>query len=78
MVFKAARPRIDFAAKRDEIAMSAKPINLNRVRKARKRDAKRAEADANAVKFGRTRQSKTTERLEQERLDRDLDGKRLK
>ncbi|WP_394152353.1 DUF4169 family protein [Loktanella salsilacus] len=31
------------------------PINLNKVRKARDRAADKAEADANAVKFGRSK-----------------------
>ncbi|MCF7700630.1 DUF4169 family protein [Loktanella sp. M215] len=31
------------------------PINLNRARKARDRAADKAEADVNAVKFGRTK-----------------------
>ena len=35
--------------------------NLNQARKARARDAKRAEADANAVKFGRTKAERIAE-----------------
>ena len=31
------------------------PINLNKVRKARDRAADKAQADANAVKFGRSK-----------------------
>ena len=31
------------------------PINLNKVRKAKARDTRKAEADANAIKFGRTK-----------------------
>lgn len=39
--------------------MSEKPVNLNRVRKNRARAEKRARADENAVKFGRTKGRKT-------------------
>ncbi len=31
------------------------PINLNKVRKAKARDARKVKADENAVKFGRTK-----------------------
>ncbi|MEM6635092.1 MAG: DUF4169 family protein [Pseudomonadota bacterium] len=58
--------------------MSVKPINLNRVRKTKKRAAERAEADVNAVRFGRTRHEKAAERIEKERFNHGLDGKRLK
>ncbi len=36
----------------------SKPVNLNQVRKARERAKKRAQADENAVKFGRNRTEK--------------------
>lgn len=35
--------------------------NLNRARKTRARDADRAKADANAVKFGRTKAERVAE-----------------
>jgi len=38
--------------------MSTRPVNLNRVRKDRSRAEKRARADENAVKFGRTKGQK--------------------
>ncbi|MFN3210315.1 MAG: DUF4169 family protein [Roseovarius sp.] len=53
-------------------------VNLNRVRKARDRVKKRAQADENAVKFGRTkaereideaRAKKARDALRQHRLD---------
>ena len=55
--------------------MSA-PINLNRARKAREKVKKRAEADKNAVKFGRTKAEKNRDRAAAEKAARDLDGKR--
>ncbi len=52
------------------------PVNLNRFRKQKARDQKRAEADANAVKFGRTGAEKSAERAAAEKARRDLDGHR--
>ncbi len=43
------------------------PINLNKVRKARDRAAEKAEADANAAKFGR---SKAERMLDAARADK--------
>ena len=48
------------------------PVNLNRVRKAKARAAETARADANAVKFSRTKAQKTQERAEAEKAARDL------
>jgi hypothetical protein len=45
----------------------AAPINLNKVRKVRDRAAKKAEADVNAVKFGR---SKAERMLDAARADK--------
>lgn len=53
----------------------SQPVNLNRFRKAKLRADKRAQADVNAVKFGRTKQQKTRARAEAEKATRDLDGK---
>lgn len=50
------------------------PINLNKARKARAKSGKRAQADANAVKFGRTKAEKARDRIEAEKAKRDLDG----
>ena len=41
--------------------MSDQPVNLNRVRKEKARVQKRARADENAVKFGRTKAEKQLE-----------------
>ena len=49
-------------------------INLNKARKAKARDRKRAKADENAVKFGRSKAQKTSEQATAERLKRHLDG----
>ena len=59
------------------------PINLNRARKARARADRKAAADANAAKFGRTRAERAAEAtrtardaltLDGHRIDRDDDG----
>jgi len=51
----------------------SKPVNLNRVRKARANAAQKVQADRNAVKFGQpkaNRQQADAERIaEQKRLD---------
>ncbi len=52
----------------------SKVVNLNKARKARARDAARKTADANAVKFGRTKAEKTRDRAKAEQDARDLDG----
>jgi len=51
--------------------------NLNRFRKQKARDEKRAEADANAVKHGRTKAQKSLEDARAEKAARNLDGHRL-
>lgn len=50
------------------------PINLNRYRKAKARAEKKAQADENAVKFGRTRAEKELEKRQGDKQRRDLDG----
>lgn len=52
----------------------SKIVNLNKARKARDRDTARKSADANAVKFGRTKTEKTRDRVEADKAGRDLDG----
>jgi hypothetical protein len=49
-------------------------VNLNRFRKDKTREDARQKADANAVKFGRTKAEKTAERFETIRKDTLLDG----
>lgn len=39
----------------------SKPVNLRAFRKARQRDEKRAQGDANAAKFGRTKAEKESQ-----------------
>lgn len=52
----------------------SKVVNLNKARKSRARDAARSQADANAVKFGRSKAEKAKDRAEAEKTTRDLDG----
>lgn len=51
----------------------AEPINLNRVRKERNRAEAKAQADANAVKFGRTKAQRLLETAREDLAARRLD-----
>ena len=53
-----------------------KPVSLNKVRKARARAEKRALADQNAVKFGRSKIEKDADRSEVLRAARLLDAQK--
>ncbi|MEM9576266.1 MAG: DUF4169 family protein [Pseudomonadota bacterium] len=50
------------------------PVNLNKVRKARARAEKKARADENAVRFGRTKAQKAAETKDREGALRHLDA----
>ncbi len=52
----------------------AEPVNLNRFRKEKARAARKARADENAVKHGRSKAQKTAERADRERVQNLLDG----
>ncbi len=52
----------------------SQPVNLNKHRKAKARAGKKARADENAVKFGRTGAEKKLDRARAEKSARDLDG----
>ncbi|GHE93962.1 amidase [Aliiroseovarius zhejiangensis] len=54
----------------------AEPVNLNRFRKEKARAARKARADENAVKHGRSKAQKAMERAEKTRMQRQLDGHR--
>ena len=54
----------------------ARLVSLSKVRKARARAEKRAAADENAVKYGRTTAEKAADRARADKDRRDLDGKR--
>ena len=54
----------------------AQPVNLNRYRKAKARAERKARADENAVRFGRTKAEKKLESAQAEKAARDLDGHR--
>jgi len=51
-----------------------KPVNLNRFRKEKARAGKKARADENAVKFGRSKAEKDLDRARADKARRDLDG----
>lgn len=51
----------------------AEPINLNRVRKEKNRAEAKAQADANAVKFGRTKAQRLLETAREDLAARRLD-----
>lgn len=50
------------------------PVNLNHARKVRDRAAEKAQADANALKHGRTKAERLREALDEERARRALDA----
>ncbi|GHD99647.1 amidase [Defluviimonas sp. 20V17] len=52
----------------------AEPVNLNKARKARARAEKRAQADGNAVKFGRTKAEKKIDKARAEKARATLDA----
>ncbi|WP_299815860.1 DUF4169 family protein [uncultured Jannaschia sp.] len=53
-----------------------KVISLSRIRKARARDAKRAEADANAAKHGQPKAERSRTEAENAKVRRDLEAHR--
>lgn len=55
----------------------AQPVNLNRFRKEKARAEKRARADANAAKFGRTKAERIAQQARQDRATATLDGHAL-
>lgn len=52
----------------------AEIINLRAIRTARERQEDRAQADANAVKYGRRKTDKALDAARAEKAKRDLDG----
>ena len=50
------------------------PVNLSRYRKNKARAERKARADENAVKFGRTKAEKARDRARADKARRDLDG----
>ncbi|MET4102069.1 hypothetical protein ABIE58_001497 [Roseovarius sp. MBR-78] len=56
--------------------MSEGPVNLNRLRKERARAAKKARADENAARFGRTKAQKAEEKTAFARARAHLDAHR--
>ncbi|WP_444668311.1 DUF4169 family protein [Cereibacter changlensis] len=52
----------------------AKVVNLTQARKARDRATKRAEADANAAKFGRTKAERDLEQAQADKARAALDA----
>jgi hypothetical protein len=52
-------------------------VNLNRFRKTRDRAERVKDAEANRIRFGRTKAEKERDRQEAERKSQDLDGKKL-
>lgn len=55
----------------------AEIVNLNRWRKAKAKEEKRRQADANRVAFGRTKAEKNKDRLEADQRKEGLDGTKL-
>ena len=53
-----------------------KVVNLARFRKSRARDAKRAKADVNSARHGRTKEERVRTEAENDKIRRDLDAHR--
>jgi len=56
--------------------MSGTPVNLNRVRKDKARAEKKARADENAVKFGRSKSQKSLDEARTKKSRREHDGQK--
>ena len=54
----------------------SEPINLNKARKARDKAAAKTQAAQNRVKFGRAKGERAADKLEAERAQRELEGKK--
>ncbi|MEM6390801.1 MAG: DUF4169 family protein [Pseudomonadota bacterium] len=54
--------------------MADRPISLSKARKAKARAAAKRQADANAVRFGRSKPARRAEEAETDRATRKLDG----
>ncbi len=67
--------RLEFRGRRSTVRIMSNVTNLNQFRKTKARSDKRAKADENAVKFGRTKVQKDLEKAQAEKAKRDLDGK---
>lgn len=52
----------------------AAPVNLNRARKEKARAEKKARADENVVRFGRTKAERVLEEARARKAARELDG----
>ena len=55
----------------------ATPVNLNRFRKAKARAGKKARADENSVKFGRSKAEKELEKARAEKAVTSIDQHKL-
>lgn len=56
--------------------MTAKPISLSKARKDRARAAARRQADANSVKFGRSKAERAADEAQADQAARRLDSHR--
>lgn len=56
-------------------APMSKVTNLNQFRKQKARADRKAQAETNTVKFGRTKAQKTLDKTRADKARRDLDGK---
>ncbi len=54
----------------------SEPVNLNRFRKAKARAEKKARAEENVVKHGRTKAEKALDRARAEKAEKTLDSHR--
>jgi hypothetical protein len=59
---------------REEISIMAEIISLSKTRKAKARSEKEATAEANRIKFGRTKAEKKLNEAEKRLADRQIDA----
>jgi hypothetical protein len=52
-------------------------VTLNRVRKAKAKEAAKRQAEANRIAFGRPKAERDVARHDADKLARDLDGKKI-
>lgn len=57
--------------------MSSRITNLNRFRKDKAKSEKRAQADANSIKFGRTKAEKSSDSAKRDAAQKLLDGHKI-
>ncbi len=66
---------LEFRGGHSTVLTMSNVTNLNQFRKTKARSDKRAKADENSAKFGRSKAQKDLEKARADKAKRDLDGK---